>query len=217
MCLWWHCLGRWAKCINDFIKKPVKPFPSHQTIFTLSQHVILAFKQWICRCNPYLPLLTVLMSCQAKQGHWVVQLPELWRKRTHYLSKRRCTLLWCCQSKVLKKTCLYARSSWFKNICLILNKKKERKVWTYMAKKQEWQKKSETSPHPGLKSLCRDTNCNSDLGTTWHRILHCCCSVVSAPQSNIRDGLRSKFTVLKLLRHLHGSTLMLKTVSISHL
>lgn len=26
-----------------------------------------------------------------------------------------------------------------------------------MAKKEEWQKKSEASPHPGLESLCRDT------------------------------------------------------------
>lgn len=30
-------------------------------------------------------------------------------------------------------------------------------VLTYMAKKEERQKESEASPHPGLKSLCGDT------------------------------------------------------------
>lgn len=30
-------------------------------------------------------------------------------------------------------------------------------MFTYVAKKEEWQKKSETSPHPGLESLWRDT------------------------------------------------------------
>lgn len=44
-------------------------------------------------------------------------------------------------------------------VFLTLSNKAVRKryISTYMATKEEWQKESEASPHPGLKSLCRKT------------------------------------------------------------
>ena len=68
----------------------------------------------------------------------------------HLVNKRWCKM--CCGNTPMSLNVLQ-----FHNVSVQIYGYYNKAVVTYMAKKEEWQKKSEASPHPGLKSLCRDT------------------------------------------------------------